>query len=80
MLRLLRYQHNTMDAVQEPLSEARILAELSGAQVSLITDTSTLKQYLLASPATAAQRTLYSAAELKYPSRTRELADPDQLL
>ena len=79
LLRLLRYQHNTMHAGQEPLSEARILAELSGAQVSLITDTSTLKQYLLASPATAAQRTLYSAAGLKYPSRTRELADPGPL-
>ena len=79
LLRLLRYQHNTMHAGQEPLSEARILTELSGAQVSLITDTSTLKQYLLASPATAAQRTLYSVAGLKYPSRTRELATPDQL-
>ncbi len=47
--------------------------------VSLITDTSTLKQYLLASPATSAQRTLYSVTGLKYPSRTRELATPDQL-
>ena len=78
LLRLLRYQHNCMHAGQAPLSEARILKELTNVQTSLIVDKSTLKRYLIASPATSAQRALYHVVGLKYPSRTRELVAPDQ--
>ena len=68
-----------MHAGQEPLSEARILKELTDVQTSLIVDTSTLKRYLIISPATSAQRALYSVVGLTYPSRTRELVAPNQL-
>ena len=49
-----------------PLSEAR----LSGAGYA---------EGICSHPPPPAQRTLYSVAGLKYPSRTRELATPDQL-
>ena len=79
LLRLLRYQYNCMHAGQEPLSEARILEELTDVQTSLLVDTSTLKRYLVASPATKVQRALYRVVDLTYPSRTRELIAADPL-
>lgn len=79
LLRLLRYKYNCGHAGKAPLSEARILSELRRVQTSLITDRSTLKQYLIASPATTAQRALFSTVGLKYPSTTRELKAPEQL-
>ena len=80
LLRLLRYQYNCMHAGQEPLSEARILKELAHVQTSLVVDTSTLKRYLIASPATNVRRALYSAVGLELPSMTRELVAPQQPL
>ena len=67
-----------MHAGQEPPIEARILKELTDVQTSLIVGFSALTRYLIASPASGAQRTLDNVVGLIHPSGTRELVAPHQ--
>ncbi len=46
LLRILRYRHCSMHGGKEPLSEARILSELSAVEVSLLRDCNTHKRYI----------------------------------
>ena len=59
LLRILRYRHNSMHGGKEPLSEARILSELSRVEVSVIVDRNTGRHFAMPSAAAHAQVSLY---------------------
>ncbi len=62
LLRILRYRHNSMHGGKEPLSEARILSELSAVEVSLVRDQG--KRYVAFAAAGRQQINLYKAVGL----------------
>ena len=64
LLRILRYQHNSMHGGKEPLSQARILSELSAVEVSLLRDQGTGKRYLVPAATGRQQINLYKAVGL----------------
>ncbi len=64
LLRILRYQHNSMHGGKKPLSEARILSELSAVEVSLLRDQGTGKRYLVPAATGRQQINLYKAVGL----------------
>ena len=61
LLRILRHRYPIMHGASEPLSEARILSELSGVEASVILDRTTKAQYLLPSAAGPTKTRLYNA-------------------
>ena len=70
LLRILRHRYNIMHGASEPLSEARILSELSGVEVSVIRDRATTAQYLLPSAASTTKARLYNAVGQKLQRKT----------
>ena len=61
LLRILRYRHNSMHGGKKPLSEARILSELSRVEVSVLRDRNTNNLFATPSAANHAQISLYKA-------------------
>ncbi len=75
LLRILRYQHNSMHGGKEPLSEARILSELSAVDMSLLRNQCTGKPYLVPAATGRQQITLYKAVGLTLQQSTVPLKE-----
>ena len=73
-LRILRY-HNSMHGGKEPLSEARILSELSAVEVSVLQDQGTGKRYLVPAATGRQQINLYKAVGLTLQRNTVPLKE-----
>lgn len=69
LLRILRHRYHVMHGASEPLSEARILSELSGVEATVIRDRTTQAELLMPSPASTTKARLYNAVGQKLPRR-----------
>ncbi len=70
LLRILRFRHNCYHGGKEPMSEGEILSELGRVEASLVCDRGSGKRYLIPSPGTAKQRSVYAAVGVKLRRQT----------
>ena len=65
LLRILRFRHNCYHGGKEPMSEGEILSELGRVEASLVHDRGSGKRYLIPSPSSTKQKSLYAAVGVK---------------
>ncbi len=70
LLRILRFRHNCYHGGKEPMSEGEILSELGRVEASLVHDRGSGKRYLIPSPGSTKQRSLYAAVGVKLRRQT----------